>query len=235
MLRDNWPGHCEKRRSAALAAELRLRPDMEEGKVACDEMMCDACSLIQDVNLPGEHVLGLFVGVLWDVACGTSLDAVEARGQVGRVVLGLGLDAARWSGYLGLEWSGGEEERGFRMDVRWSNDVRVEVCDDSALTLWNGDVFVACAFDDCERYGFLRHCQAVSVHETSPGWTATASLTVGGGCVWSLSVKLGDFGTGIACYKDFRSRYNICHKIGVFAIIPSIDVLVAHCDLLSPP
>lgn len=36
-------------------------------------------------------------------------------------------------------------------------DVRVEVRDDGALALGNGDVFAACALDDGERNGVLRH------------------------------------------------------------------------------
>lgn len=36
-------------------------------------------------------------------------------------------------------------------------DVRVEVCDHRALAIWDGDVLLACAFDDGKRYVFLRH------------------------------------------------------------------------------
>lgn len=34
----------------------------------------------------------------------------------------------------------------------------MKVCDNGAFALGNGDVFMACAFDDSERDGFLRHC-----------------------------------------------------------------------------
>jgi hypothetical protein len=36
-------------------------------------------------------------------------------------------------------------------------DVRVEVCDDRALTLGDGDELMARSFDDGKRDGFLRH------------------------------------------------------------------------------
>jgi hypothetical protein len=39
----------------------------------------------------------------------------------------------------------------------------VEVCDDCALALGNGDVLMAGALDDSKRYVFLRHYTAVSM------------------------------------------------------------------------
>jgi hypothetical protein len=38
-----------------------------------------------------------------------------------------------------------------------ATDVRVEVCDDCAFAVRDGDVLMACAFDDGKRYVFLRH------------------------------------------------------------------------------
>jgi hypothetical protein len=40
--------------------------------------------------------------------------------------------------------------------------LRVEVCDDGALAFGDGDVLMARALDDSERYVFLRHCRSVS-------------------------------------------------------------------------
>lgn len=42
-------------------------------------------------------------------------------------------------------------------------DLRVEVCDDGALALGDGDVLMARALDDGERYVFLRHYRMVSM------------------------------------------------------------------------
>ena len=42
-------------------------------------------------------------------------------------------------------------------------DLRVEVCDDGALALGDGDVLIARALDDGERYVFLRHYKIVSM------------------------------------------------------------------------
>ena len=39
----------------------------------------------------------------------------------------------------------------------------MEVCDDGALALGDGDVLIACALDDGERYVFLRHYEMVSM------------------------------------------------------------------------
>jgi hypothetical protein len=49
--------------------------------------------LVQHVDLPLQHVLGLLVRVRGDVARRAGLDAVEARGEVGWLVFGLRLDA----------------------------------------------------------------------------------------------------------------------------------------------
>lgn len=127
VLRDNRPRYREESSSAALAAKLRLGTNMEEGKIPRYQMMRHPRRLVQDINLPVEHVLGLLVRVRGDVACRAGLDAVEARCEVGWLVLGLGLDG-------------------------------VEVCDDGGLALGDGDVLVACAFDDGEGDGVLRHC-----------------------------------------------------------------------------
>ena len=51
---------------------------MEKSKIARDQMVRHAGSLIEDIDLPIEHVLCLFVRVGWDVTRGTGLDAVEA-------------------------------------------------------------------------------------------------------------------------------------------------------------
>lgn len=40
----------------------------------------------------------------------------------------------------------------------------MKVCDDGALALRNRDIFVACALDDGERNGFLRHFEDISTH-----------------------------------------------------------------------
>lgn len=93
MLCDDRPGNREECSAAALAAELRLRANVEERKVACYQVVGDTCGLIQDIDLAVEHVLGLLVCVLGDVASGAGLDAVEARGEVCGVVLSLSLDA----------------------------------------------------------------------------------------------------------------------------------------------
>ncbi len=155
MLGDDWPGHREESCAAALAAELCLGSDMEESKVACDQVVCYACSLVEDINLAIEDVFGLLVCVLGDVACGAGLDAVEARGEVCWVVLGLCLDAMGKSVKIKLysivsaSWdtvvSGSEV------------NLRVEICDNRALACRNGDVFVTGTLDDCERNGFERH------------------------------------------------------------------------------
>jgi hypothetical protein len=45
-------------------------------------------------------------------------------------------------------------------------NIRVEVCNDGALALRDGNVLMACAFDDGKRDGFLRHwsiCQYISL------------------------------------------------------------------------
>lgn len=42
-------------------------------------------------------------------------------------------------------------------------DIRVEVCDDGALTLGDGDILMSRALDDGERYVFLRHYDLVSM------------------------------------------------------------------------
>jgi hypothetical protein len=56
---------------------------VEESKVSRNEMMSDTCRLVENIDLAIENILGLLVCVLWDVARGSSLDAVEAGGQVG--------------------------------------------------------------------------------------------------------------------------------------------------------
>lgn len=66
---------------------------MEERKITRYQVVRDACGLVQDVDLAIEYVLGLLVCVLRDVASGTGLNAVEARCEVSRVILGLGLNA----------------------------------------------------------------------------------------------------------------------------------------------
>ena len=42
-------------------------------------------------------------------------------------------------------------------------NLRVEVCDDGALALGDGDVLIARALDNGERYVFLRHYKMVSL------------------------------------------------------------------------
>jgi len=82
MLGDDRPGHRKERLSSRLARELRLRPNMEEREVASNKVMSYARRLVQDVDLAVEHVLSLLVVVCRNVACGSGLDTVEARGQV---------------------------------------------------------------------------------------------------------------------------------------------------------
>ena len=82
MLGDDRPGHRKERLSSRFARKLRLRPNVEERKVASNKVMRYSCSLIQDVDLTAEHVLGLLVVVRRNVACGPGLDTVEARSQV---------------------------------------------------------------------------------------------------------------------------------------------------------
>jgi hypothetical protein len=50
---------------------------MEESEIPRNKMMRDTRGLVQDVDLAVEHVFGLFVCVLGDVARGTCLDPVE--------------------------------------------------------------------------------------------------------------------------------------------------------------
>lgn len=100
---------------------------MEESPVSGNEMVCLASSLIGDVNLTLEDVLGLLVVVL-AVSCRSGNNSVEAGCQVRSGVCALRLDG-------------------------------VEVGDDGALSLGNGDVLVASALDDGERNDLVvRHC-----------------------------------------------------------------------------
>lgn len=46
----------------------------------------------------------------------------------------------------------------------------MKVCDDGAFALGDGNVFVACAFDDRERDGFLRHCIGYVSMQTAVFW-----------------------------------------------------------------
>lgn len=78
MLRDDGPGDSKEGCSTRLARELGLGSNMEESKVACNEMVRDASCLIEDVDLTVEHIFGLLVSVLGDVARGSCLDSVEA-------------------------------------------------------------------------------------------------------------------------------------------------------------
>lgn len=78
MLCNNRPSDSKESRSTRLAGKLSLGSYMEESKVTCDKVMCDAGSLVQNVDLAAEHVLGLFVCVWGDVAGGSCLDAVES-------------------------------------------------------------------------------------------------------------------------------------------------------------
>ena len=67
-------------------------------------------------------------------------------------------------GVLGT-WCGEEMRRQSMCGaaVQWLVDLRVEICDDCALALGDGDVLIARALDDGERYVFLRHYKMVSI------------------------------------------------------------------------
>jgi hypothetical protein len=82
MLGDDRPRDRKESCSARLARKLCLRTDVEESEVSRNEMMSDTCRLIENVDLAIQNVLGLLVCVLWDVTRGSSLDAIEAGGQV---------------------------------------------------------------------------------------------------------------------------------------------------------
>ena len=98
---------------------LSLGANVEESPVSGNEMVCLASSLIGDVNLTLEDVLGFLVVVL-AVSCRSGNNSVETGCQVRSGVSALRLDG-------------------------------VEVGDDGALSLGNGDVLVASALDDGER------------------------------------------------------------------------------------
>jgi hypothetical protein len=80
MLCDDRPCNRKERRASTLTRELRLRSDVEERKVSSNKMVRDTRCLVQDVDLPVENVLGLFVVVFGDIAGRAGLDAVEAGG-----------------------------------------------------------------------------------------------------------------------------------------------------------
>jgi hypothetical protein len=80
MLINHSPRNRKERHTPTLTRKLSLGTHMEEGKVACDEVVRHAGSLVEHVDLAGEHVLSFFVGVGWDVAYGAGGDAVEPGG-----------------------------------------------------------------------------------------------------------------------------------------------------------
>jgi hypothetical protein len=76
---------------------------MEESKISRNEMMCNACCLVQYVDLAVENVFGLFVCVWRDISCGSCLNPIESRGQVGWGVGGLSSDALEESDGLMID------------------------------------------------------------------------------------------------------------------------------------
>lgn len=95
MLCDDRSCNGKESQTPTLATELTLRADVEEREIPRYQMMRDARCFVQHIYLSLKNILCLFVCVWRDVACGSGLDAVEAGGQVGWVVLGLSSDA-RW-------------------------------------------------------------------------------------------------------------------------------------------
>jgi hypothetical protein len=61
-------------------------------------------------------------------------------------------------------------------------DIRVEVCDDCALALGNGDVLMAGALDDSKRYVFLRHYTLVSMRYLNNAKSSLDVLLTGWRC-----------------------------------------------------
>lgn len=78
MLGDDRPRDRKESCSPRLARKLRLGTDVEESEISRNKIMSDTCCLIEDIDLSIQNVFCLLVCVLWDVARGSSLDAVEA-------------------------------------------------------------------------------------------------------------------------------------------------------------
>ena len=75
------PGNSVEGESGALCRELDLATDMEEGKVARNQVVLDASSNVENVDLAIEDILGL-LEVVKRGARGAGLDLVEAGCEV---------------------------------------------------------------------------------------------------------------------------------------------------------
>ena len=90
----SFDGPCDgvKSETVALSRELNLGANMEECKVAGNQVVLDASSNVENVDLAIEDVLGLLKGVV-GVPGWPGFDLVEAGCEVRRCVLGVCADA----------------------------------------------------------------------------------------------------------------------------------------------